>query len=263
MRPGELLAFGYFLAVVVAALALASRRPHWRQSLAWAGAGALIAATAPLAPLIRVRDVAVDLRDWWLLAALPLAYWAPAPLVGAPREGLERWLRSVDARLGIAPHTRAAGHLLELAYLLVYPMVPAGLAAILATGDPVARSAFWPAILIAVLPCYGLLPLLPTRPPRALLLPASLTAPAARAGARHLNVTFLSIFGVGWNTLPSGHAAGAVAVAVLVWRSGSPLAPLAALVALGIALGTVRGRYHYAVDTVLGVLLGLAAGLSP
>jgi PAP2 superfamily len=262
MRPGELLALGYFLAVVVAALALASRRPQWPRSLAWAATGLLVAVTAPLAPLIWVFDVAVELRDWWLLAALPAAYWAPAPLAGVPREDLERWLRTVDDRLGIAPHTRAAGPLLEVAYLLVYPMVPAGLAAILVTGDQAARTAFWPAVLIAVLPCYGLLPLLPTRPPRALLLPASSTAPAARAGARHVNVTFLSIFGVGWNTLPSGHAAGAVAVAVLVWRSGSPLAPLVALVAVGIALGTVRGRYHYAVDTVLGVMLGLAAGLS-
>lgn len=262
MRPGELLALGYFLVFVVAALALVRRRAHWLRSLAWATAGVLVALTAPHAPLVWVDDLAVDLRDWWLLAALPLAYWAPAPLVGAPHRGLEHWLRAVDDRLGIAPHARAAGHLLELAYLLVYPMVPAGLVAVIATSDRPAFEAFWPAVLLAVLPCYGLLPVLATRPPRALLLPAPSVPPAARANVRHVNVTFLSIFGVGWNTLPSGHAAGAVAVAVLVWRSGSPLAPAFALVAAGIALGTVRGRYHYAVDSALGVLLGLAAGLS-
>jgi hypothetical protein len=261
MRAGEAIALGYFVIFVIAALRSCRRRPHWQRSLAWASSGALIAINAPWVPEHAVLGALVP-RDWWLLLALPLAYWAPAPLVGAPRVGLERWLRGVDDRLGIAPEVRTAGHLLELAYLLVYPMVPAGLLAVMSTGDRAALNAFWPAVLIAVLPCYGLLPLLPTRPPRALLLPASSRSPGARGGARHLNVTFLSVFGVGWNTLPSGHASGAVAVAVLVWRSGSPLAPLFGLVAAGIALGTVRGRYHYAVDTVLGVLLGLAAGLS-
>ena len=90
MRPGELLALAYFVVFVVAALALGRRRALWRRSLAWAVAGVLVAATARSAPLVWVLDLAVDLRDWWLLAALPLAYWAPAPLVGAPHLGLER-----------------------------------------------------------------------------------------------------------------------------------------------------------------------------
>ena len=48
----------------------------------------------------------------------------------------------------------------------------------------------------------------------------------------------------------------------MVWRSGSPLAPAFLLLAIGIAMGTVRGRYHYVVDTVSGVVLGLAAAVS-
>ena len=76
---------------------------------------------------------------------------------------------------------------------------------------------------------------------------------------RRANVRLLAAFGNGWNTLPSGHAAGAAAVAVLVWRSGSPLAPIFVLLAVAIAIGTVVGRYHYAVDSVSGVLLGVAA----
>jgi membrane-associated phospholipid phosphatase len=139
-------------------------------------------------------------------------------------------------------------------------MVPAGLLAI-DVSSPGMAADFWLALLASVLPCYGLLPLLSTRPPRALLLPT----PAARSAptlARRANVSFLATFGNDWNTLPSGHAAGAASVAVTVWRSGSPLAPLFVLLALGIALGTVRGRYHYAVDTILGVALGVAAGLS-
>lgn len=261
MRAGEAIALGYFVIVVIAALRLCRRRPRWTLALAWASAGVLIAATARWAPDIWIRDHPLMLREWWLVAALPPAYWAPAPLVGTPRAGLERWLRAADERLGIAREARTAGFLLEVAYLLVYPMVPAGLWAVIATGHPGALDAFWPAVLIAVLPCYGLLPLLATRPPRALQLPPPGSGREHGTGPRRVNVTFLSIFGIGWNTLPSGHAAGAAAVAVVVWRSGSMLAPLFALLAIAIALGTVRGRYHYAVDTVLGVGLGLAAGL--
>jgi hypothetical protein len=179
-------------------------------------------------------------------------------LIRRPNEGLEAWLHSIDAALGL---TRLRGRVLdpfELAYLLVSPMVPAGLLAVTTASSDLQPETFWRAVLWSVLPCYGLLPLVPTRPPRALAGPAM--APAE--GARLANVWFLATFGNGWNTLPSGHAAGAVAVAVVVWHSGSPLAPAFAAMAAAIAIGTVRGRYHYAVDTALGVAVGLVSGLA-
>jgi membrane-associated phospholipid phosphatase len=61
------------------------------------------------------------------------------------------------------------------------------------------------------------------------------------------------------NTLPSGHAAGALATALAV----GTIMPFAGIVfllaALLISIATVMGRYHYVVDTVLGVLVALAA----
>ena len=176
--------------------------------------------------------------------------------LGRWHEPLERWLQSVDDRLGLTRLDPAAHGVLEFAYLLVYPMVPAGLLAV-TFSSPGDAGAFWLALLAAVLPCYGLLPLLPTRPPRAFLLPDMRVTSTL---ARRANVRFLATFGNRWNTLPSGHAAGAAAVAMMVWRSGSPLAPVFAVLAIGIALGTVRGRYHYAMDTILGVALGVTAG---
>jgi hypothetical protein len=144
---------------------------------------------------------------------------------------------------------------LELSYLLVYPFVPAGLLAVLLAGG-IRPDQFWLGVLVAVLPCYGLLPLAATRPPRALLVPPATSTPGL---FRHLNVRFLAFFGNQWNTLPSGHAAGSVAVALLVWAAGSPYAPAAAVLAIGICVGTISGRYHYVVDTVLGVALGVIA----
>ena len=46
-------------------------------------------------------------------------------------------------------------------------------------------------ILLAVLPCYGLLPLIPTRPPRALLVPSATATAAPESIVRQVNVRFL------------------------------------------------------------------------
>ena len=258
MRFSEWLALGYFVVFAAAGLLeLRRSRPAWR-ALALSLLGCVTAAVAPSAPALAVAGLAVPMRDWWLVLALPLAYWAPAPLVRRADGRLEARLLAADAALGLGPTPGASHPVLELSYLLVYPMVPAGLAAVLAASRLTADT-FWVGVLAAVLPCYGLLPLAATRPPRAL---PGLRADAAphHSLARRMNVRFLAAFGNGWNTLPSGHAAGAVAVAVLVWRAGSPAWPLFALMAAGIALGTVCGRYHYAADTALGVPLGALAG---
>ena len=252
MRPAELLALVYFVSFGAAALALSRRRARWAVTLGWAAGGVAITLTATLAPGM--------LRDWWLLAALPVAYWAPAPLTADANVRLERWLLAVDDRLGLTRGGPTAGGLLELAYLLVYPIVPVGLLAVIASRPELAAD-YCLALLLAVLPCYGLLPLLSTRPPR-VLVPSEISA--ARTGAatvRRANVRVLGACSNAWNTLPSGHAAGAAAVAVMVARSGSPWAPVFVVLAVGIALGTVRGRYHYSVDTILGVALGVLAGI--
>ena len=95
MRDAEILALGYFVVVGVAALALSRRRAGAPIAAGWSAAGVVVTATASLAPTV--------LRDWWLLVALPLAYWAPARLAGTPHERLERWLQSIDDRLGLTP----------------------------------------------------------------------------------------------------------------------------------------------------------------
>jgi hypothetical protein len=251
MRSSELLAAGYALIFLVAGLLVAGRRPRAWRTVGLALAGLCVAVLAPLSTLAGGES----LRAWWLLGFLPLAYWMPAPLAYRPDQRLEAWLLSVDQRLGLGPVVHSPA--LELSYFLVYFVVPIGLGAVLISGGLSAEH-YWRGVLLAVMPCYGLLPLVTTRPPRALLLPSS--NESAPREIRRLNVRFLAIFGNQWNTVPSGHAAGAVAIAVMVWQSGSPAAPVVALLAGGICIGTVSGRYHYAVDTVLGALLGLAAG---
>jgi hypothetical protein len=251
MRPAELFAAGYSLIFLAAALSLVRRRPRAWQTAGFAMGGLVLALAAPLSSI-----AGGTLRDWWLLAFVPFAYWMPAPLVERADHRLESWLLSIDCRLGLRRVLDAPA--LELAYLLVYPVVPLGLGAVLLSGGLTADQ-FWQGVFFAGLPCYGLLPLVTTRPPRLLLQPP--TAVGAPRRARRLNLRFLAMFSHQWNTLPSGHAAVAAAIAVLVWKAGSPAAPVMAIFAAGIALATISGRYHYVVDTALGVMLGVGAAL--
>jgi membrane-associated phospholipid phosphatase len=61
------------------------------------------------------------------------------------------------------------------------------------------------------------------------------------------------------NTFPSGHVAVAIAAAssaISVWW---PAGLVLGIVAAGIAIGAVAGRYHYVMDVIFGVIVGLAA----
>ena len=58
---------------------------------------------------------------------------------------------------------------------------------------------------------------------------------------------------IGFNTFPSGHVAGSLAVALAV-SEAVPAATIPMLVGAAlISVSTVIGRYHYAVDGIAGV----------
>ena len=200
-------------------------------------------------------------RDWMPLVYILLGYRLPALLVISTNEALERRLLTLDRRwLGTedvatigerAP--RPLIELLELAYLFCYPMVPLGFACLYVAGLHEESDRFWTAVLLAVFGCYGLLPWLPTRPPRAIE-----GAPPRSSGlVRRLNLRVLGVASVQLNTFPSGHVAASLATALAVCAqlpsAGLPLG----LLALAIAIGSVVGRYHYAADALAGAAFAL------
>jgi membrane-associated phospholipid phosphatase len=132
-------------------------------------------------------------------------------------------------------------------------MVPIGLACLYVAGLREESDRFWTAVLLAAFGCYGVLPWLPTRPPRAIE-----GAPVRSPGlVRRLNLRVLRLASVELNTFPSGHVAASLATALAVWARlpliGLPLG----LLALAIAIGSVAGRYHYAADALAGAVLAL------
>ena len=132
-------------------------------------------------------------------------------------------------------------------------MVPIGLACLYVAGVREESDRFWTAVFLAAFGCYGVLPWLPTRPPRAIE-----GAPLRSSGRiRRVNLRVLGLASTQLNTFPSGHVAASLATALAVWAP-LPLAGLAlGLLALAIAIGSVVGRYHYAADALAGAALAL------
>ena len=197
------------------------------------------------------------------LAYLLIGYWLPALLVQAPNTRVERSLLGIDRSLfgpdGLSRFAsrgpRPIVEYLELAYLLCYAVVPAGFVCLLASGLAAETPRFWTVVLLASYFCYGLLPLLPTRAPRAL----ELNPIPARSRIRRLNLAVLDRGSVQWNTFPSAHAAASVATALAV-GSHLPVAGIVLMViAISIAAGSVAGRYHYAADALTGIAVAVAA----
>src|SRR5262249_56348143 len=57
------------------------------------------------------------------------------------------------------------------------------------------------------------------------------------------------------NTFPSGHASGSLAVALALAQTAPIAAIVFAVLAVSIAIASVVGRFHYALDAITGLLL--------
>ena len=198
------------------------------------------------------------------LVYLLAGYWLPAMVVRQPNVAIELGLLRFDHTLfgkdGLARFERHAPRLLieylEAAYLLCYAVPLAGYISLLLGGHAAATiDRFWTIVLLASFACYGLLPWMPTRAPRAI----EPTPSATRSRIRAANLAVLDRASVQWNTFPSGHTAASLATALAV-STDMPFAGVAlAAVAVSIAAGSVVGRYHYAADALTGAAVAMLA----
>ena len=160
-------------------------------------------------------------------------------------------------------------HYLEFAYLLCYPLVPLGLAAIYfaprrsrsgeVTSAPGRRPIddFWGTVLLATLFCYAVYPFFTLTPPRVLF--HDVPGPHIEPLLRKWNFWLLDHYSVQACIFPSGHVAAVTAVALAVRKHAPRLGALFLFLAASVAVATVYGRYHYAADAVAGALVGGAA----
>jgi len=258
-----------------------------------------LAATAVIVLVSRIHDTrrwVSTSRDWFPAVLILVAYresglfFKPDPthhldylFIQWDRMLLQnRWVESLLSFS--APWLQ---YYLELSYLLCYPLVPLGLAALYLARPSVAavhaspvlggtssigvseeffprtRSGsspidrFWTVVLLATLFCYAIYPLFPLVPPRVLF--HDVPGPAVEPLLRKWNFWILNQYSVQACIFPSGHVAAVTAVALAVRAYMPRVGVLFIIAAVSIAVATVYGRYHYAADAVAGALVGFAA----
>ena len=175
------------------------------------------------------------------------------------RQSDERWLRRTGVLPAFERAPMAVREFFELSYLLVYAALPAGAIVLLASGHPAGAARYWTIVLVAEFACYAVLPWVQTRPP--MLLEARLPSSTADGPIRRFNQAIAARGSIHANTIPSGHAAGALACALAIGEALPIAGAVFAALALCIATASVLGRYHYAADAVLGFGVAIVAWL--
>jgi membrane-associated phospholipid phosphatase len=198
------------------------------------------------------------LLDCLTVALFLVPYWQTGQFFLAPNRAIEIRLLAFDRKL--LPHIsntsgtgrNPIGFILEMAYLSCYPLVPLSLAAIYAADLRNRVNGFWLVLLLATYICYAVTPFVPALPPRSLVnnQPATATAPANKG--RLFNRWILKHGSIHAISFPSAHVASAFAIALVLLHYAPHLGAVFLIIAIMISLGAVIGRYHYALDVLLG-----------
>jgi len=208
-------------------------------------------------------------RDWIPYLLLLMFYWQGGWFVTRADVAFEARLQRWDATLVIpalewcSHHTPGKWILsyLEVAYMFCYASMPLGLAALYLLRQGAQAGHFWTVVLLATYPSYGMLPFIPTRPPRALA--EKWPVRPSSTGIREWNLWILQHASIHANTFPSGHVATSFACALVLLRFAPLWLGLVFLwIAISIALGAVAGRYHYAADAILAASIAIVVFLA-
>jgi membrane-associated phospholipid phosphatase len=273
MRTTEWIQLGIAMLFTIAAwtTTLTSRplpqRRRWTVTALAAFAAAVIAAAHTIRPSLSADHFAV-LLDAITVALFLVPYWQTGQFFLGPNQKMQTWLLAIDQRL--FPRASATsgtgrnpiGFILEMAYLSCYPLVPLGLTAVYAFGLRDKVNSFWLVLLIATYICYTLTPLVPAFPPRSLIREApAQQAPAANKG-RLFNRWLLQHGSIHAISFPSAHVASAFAIAFVLLYYAPLVGVVFLIIAIMISLGAVIGRYHYALDVILGAVTALVIFLA-
>jgi hypothetical protein len=259
IRASEWLVIGYFVYVAVVAVFFFAP---------WNELAVAIVVTGVVIALARTKSY---LRDFAPLAFALTAYremdWF-TPAVHTHR--LEHQWIVWDRRLLDGLHLRAIieslGYLfpsyLELCYLLVYAVAPVSIGLLFINHRRNRVDQFWLVYLAGILGVYALFPYFPSEPPRVLYAGEDL--PHLVGLIRRLNLAIVGNYGIHSSVFPSAHVSSSfsAAWALHVTMPDRPwLARGMAIYGLSVAIATIYGRYHYAVDGAAGIAVAIVAAV--
>jgi len=273
MRTSEWIQIGFAILLAAAAavhpLVNSSQplplRRRWNIALLAIIPIAAVSLARATAFFLNPRYVSV-LRDWLTVALFLVPYWQTGQFFQGPNRKIEQRLLAFDRWLipriahSAGTSRNPLGLALEIAYLFCYPLVPLGLLALYVARRRGHVADFWLVVLIATYLCYAMTPFVPAYPPRDL---ATAKTPKAQTGkARIFNRWILKHGSIHAISFPSAHVASAFAVALVLLRVSTPVGMVFFVIAIWISLGAVIGRYHYALDVLLGAATALIVFLA-
>lgn len=269
-RSSEVALLAYFIYTAVLALILPLRPPIPALTVSLNAFILAVYALLVYAYRLRQAPVLAVIRDWLPLTLILLAYremgWFAQPRPNFDNElAWVAWDRLLLNQWGLKAAIESFGPalpaILEGAYALVYLIGPFGMVMLYSADRPERVNRFLTTLLLGTLLSYALFPYFPSEPPRTVFpgeaFPNFDTAP------RRFNWTVLAGQGMHTSVFPSAHVSGAFAaafglLAALPERKWA--GRLLLVLAILIALATVYGRYHYAVDALAGLgVSGIAA----
>jgi membrane-associated phospholipid phosphatase len=199
-------------------------------------------------------------RDWLPAALLLIPYWQAGQFFTGPDERIQKWLGQTDEKAlrmlqRIIGNSENGGwaRYFETAYLMCYPLVPIGLAALYLGHHRADADFYWIVVVLASDICFAITIFVPAMPPR--LVPAVAAEFKVTANeVRKLNLEVLNHGSIQAITFPSAHVASTVAVALVLTRFLPMTGAIFLVVAVSIAIGAFLGRYHYFLDVALGAI---------
>ena len=250
----------------------------------------LLAICLPVAPEVRLRilvwNAAVLLvylfvlrfrrapwmefvRDWLPQALVILAYKQMGWFAPSTHSHLleHRWivwdrilLDDWGIRAGIEFLGPVVPALLESSYVLVYALPVVSMAVLYGLNEKSRSDTLLTIYLLGMFLCYGQFPFWPSEPPRTVFPGQDL--PQVTSWIRNFNLWIVGGYGIHTSVFPSAHVSGAVATAfgmACLFPKRRGLIAGYGIYAVLVAVATVYGRYHYAVDALGGVIVGLGA----
>jgi membrane-associated phospholipid phosphatase len=148
----------------------------------------------------------------------------------------------------------------ELCYVLVYVVAPVSIALLFAYDRRERMDRFWLAYLAGTLGVYALFPYFPSEPPRTAFPGTDL--PHVVTVIREFNLWIVGGYGIHSSVFPSAHVSAALSAAwgLMATLPERPwIGRIMAIYGVSVAIATIYGRYHYAVDGLAGIVVSLLA----
>ncbi|HMF54692.1 MAG TPA: phosphatase PAP2 family protein [Edaphobacter sp.] len=273
MRTSEWIQVGFAVIYAVAAWAtsLTSRplplRRRWVITALAAFAVVTISLTHLCARFLSPNGFLI-LLDCITVALFLVPYWQTGQFFLGPSKKIQERLLESDRRLMPDVSSRSGternsiGFILEMAYLSCYPLVPLGLTAVYVAGLNRKVDGFWLVLLISTYLCYAITPFVPAYPPRSLIGDQPVAAAKPSNKGRIFNRWILQHGSIHAISFPSAHVASAFAIAFVLLLYSPWIGAVFLVIAIMISLGAVIGRYHYALDVLMGAVTALVVFLA-